>query len=116
MLVHQVLLLMLFQQGLLLMLDQQGLLLTADVGSSEVLVGTKVKGKKVEKGLKEKQKIKLEETKSSNEGENLKSRVYRTLHSRMSPSSIVQVIEKCSENQLKAIRAIGFGSMEFLKR
>ena len=30
----------------------------ADVGSSEVLVGTKVIGKKVEKGLKEKQKIK----------------------------------------------------------
>uniref|UniRef100_A0A803MAT9 Uncharacterized protein n=1 Tax=Chenopodium quinoa TaxID=63459 RepID=A0A803MAT9_CHEQI len=86
-----------------------------DVGSSEVLVGTKVKGKKVEKGLKEKQKIKLEETKSSNEGEDLKSHVYGTLHSRMSPSSIVQVIEKCSENQLKAIRAIGFGSMEFLK-
>ncbi|XP_021753699.1 uncharacterized protein LOC110719108 [Chenopodium quinoa] len=86
------------------------------VGSSEVLVGTKVKGKKVEKGLKEKQKIKLEETKSSNEGEDLKSHVYGTLHSRMSPSSIVQVIEKCSENQLKAIRAIGFGSMEFLKR
>uniref|UniRef100_A0A803M2P8 Uncharacterized protein n=1 Tax=Chenopodium quinoa TaxID=63459 RepID=A0A803M2P8_CHEQI len=85
------------------------------VGSSEVLVGTKVKGKKVEKGLKEKQKIKLEETKSSNEGEDLKSHVYGTLHSRMSPSSIVQVIEKCSENQLKAIRAIGFGSMEFLK-
>ncbi|XP_021776085.1 uncharacterized protein LOC110739911 [Chenopodium quinoa] len=88
----------------------------ADVGSSEVLVGTKVKGKKVEKGLKEKQKIKLEETKSSNEGEDLKSHVYGTLHSRMSPSSIVRVIEKCSENQLKAIRAIGFGSMEFLKR
>uniref|UniRef100_A0A803LJK4 Uncharacterized protein n=1 Tax=Chenopodium quinoa TaxID=63459 RepID=A0A803LJK4_CHEQI len=86
-----------------------------DVGSLEVLVGTKVKGKKVEKGLKEKQKIKLEETKSSNEGEDLKSHVYGTLHSRMSPSSIVQVIEKCSENQLKAIRAIGFGSMEFLK-
>uniref|UniRef100_A0A803M844 Uncharacterized protein n=1 Tax=Chenopodium quinoa TaxID=63459 RepID=A0A803M844_CHEQI len=88
---------------------------TADVGSSVVLVGTKVKGKKVEKGLKEKQKIKLEEMKSSNEGEDLKSHVYGTLHSRMSPSSIVQVIEKCSENQLKAIRAIGFGSMEFLK-
>uniref|UniRef100_A0A803M2R3 Uncharacterized protein n=1 Tax=Chenopodium quinoa TaxID=63459 RepID=A0A803M2R3_CHEQI len=77
-----------------------------DVGSSEVvvaeeklsekkqkrikLVGTKGKGKKVEKGLKEKQKIKLEETKSSNEGEDLKSHVYGTLHSRMSPSSIVQ--------------------------
>uniref|UniRef100_A0A803MPT5 Uncharacterized protein n=1 Tax=Chenopodium quinoa TaxID=63459 RepID=A0A803MPT5_CHEQI len=98
----------------------------ADVGSSEEklsekkqnrikLVGTKGKGEKVEKGLKEKQKIKLEETKSSNEGEDLKSHVYGTLHSRMSPSSIVQVIEKCSENQLKAIRAIGFGSIEFLK-
>ncbi|XP_021745536.1 uncharacterized protein LOC110711464 [Chenopodium quinoa] len=103
-----------------------------DVGSSEVvvveeklsekkqirikLVGTKGKGKKVEKGLKEKQKIKLEETKSSNEGEDLKSHVYGTLHSWMSPSSIVQVIEKCLKNQLKAIRAIGFGSMEFLKR
>uniref|UniRef100_A0A803N5V6 Uncharacterized protein n=1 Tax=Chenopodium quinoa TaxID=63459 RepID=A0A803N5V6_CHEQI len=102
-----------------------------DVGSSEVvvveeklsekkqirikLVGTKGKGKKVEKGLKEKQKIKLEETKSSNEGEDLKSHVYGTLHSWMSPSSIVQVIEKCLKNQLKAIRAIGFGSMEFLK-
>ena len=87
----------------------------ADVGSSEALVGTKVKGKKVGKGLKEKQKLKLEETKSCNEGEELKSHVYGTLYSRMSPSSIVQVIEKCSENQLKAIRAIGFGSMEFLK-
>uniref|UniRef100_A0A803N776 Uncharacterized protein n=1 Tax=Chenopodium quinoa TaxID=63459 RepID=A0A803N776_CHEQI len=61
------------------------------------LVGTKGKGKKVEKGLKEKQKIKLEETKYSNEGEDLKSHVYKTIHSRMSPSSIVKVIEKYSE-------------------
>uniref|UniRef100_A0A803MZH2 Uncharacterized protein n=1 Tax=Chenopodium quinoa TaxID=63459 RepID=A0A803MZH2_CHEQI len=83
--------------------------LAVDVGSLEG------KGKKVEKRLKEKPKIKLEETKSRNEGEDLKSHVYGTLHSRMPPSSIVQVIEKCLENQLKAIRAIGFGSMEFLK-
>uniref|UniRef100_A0A803MK09 Uncharacterized protein n=1 Tax=Chenopodium quinoa TaxID=63459 RepID=A0A803MK09_CHEQI len=86
---------------------------TADVGSAGPAADGK--GKKVEKGLKEKQKIKLEETKSSNEGENLKSHVYGTLHSQMSPSSIVQVIENCSENQLKAIRAIRFGFMEFLK-
>uniref|UniRef100_A0A803M843 Uncharacterized protein n=1 Tax=Chenopodium quinoa TaxID=63459 RepID=A0A803M843_CHEQI len=112
----------------------------ANVGSSEAvvaeeklivkkqkrikLVAIKGPGKKVKKGLIEKQLIKLEEMKSSNksqglksgnEVEGLKSHVHGTLHSQMSPSFIVQVMESVSENQLKAIRDIGFGSMEFLK-
>uniref|UniRef100_A0A803N2R5 Uncharacterized protein n=1 Tax=Chenopodium quinoa TaxID=63459 RepID=A0A803N2R5_CHEQI len=45
----------------------------------------------------------------------LKSHVHGTLHSRMSPSSIVQVMESITDNQLKAIKDIGFGSMEYLK-
>uniref|UniRef100_A0A803M1G5 Aminotransferase-like plant mobile domain-containing protein n=1 Tax=Chenopodium quinoa TaxID=63459 RepID=A0A803M1G5_CHEQI len=55
--------------------------------------------------------------KSSNEVEGLKSHIHGTLHSRMSPSSIVQVMESVllSQNKLKAVRDIGFGSMEFLK-
>uniref|UniRef100_A0A803N831 Uncharacterized protein n=1 Tax=Chenopodium quinoa TaxID=63459 RepID=A0A803N831_CHEQI len=79
------------------------------------LVATKGQGKKVKKGLKEKQMIKLEEMKSSNKSQGLKSHVHGTLHGRMSPSSIVQVMESFSENQLKADRDIGFGSIEFLK-
>uniref|UniRef100_A0A803N2R8 Uncharacterized protein n=1 Tax=Chenopodium quinoa TaxID=63459 RepID=A0A803N2R8_CHEQI len=45
----------------------------------------------------------------------LKSHVHGTLHSRMSPSSIVQVMESISDNQLKAIKDIRFGSIEYLK-
>ncbi|XP_021722521.1 uncharacterized protein LOC110690005 [Chenopodium quinoa] len=91
-------------------------------GRSIKTVVSKDKGKKVLKEplKKEKQMIKLEEMKSSNklqglksgnEVEGLKSHIHRTLHSQMSPSSIVQVMESIllSENQLKAIRAIGFG-------
>uniref|UniRef100_A0A803MU23 Aminotransferase-like plant mobile domain-containing protein n=1 Tax=Chenopodium quinoa TaxID=63459 RepID=A0A803MU23_CHEQI len=68
--------------------------------------------------------IKLEEMKSNNKSQGLKSgnevkglksHVHGTLHSRMSPSSIVQVMESVSVNQLKAVRDIGFGSMELLK-
>uniref|UniRef100_A0A803N570 Uncharacterized protein n=1 Tax=Chenopodium quinoa TaxID=63459 RepID=A0A803N570_CHEQI len=86
------------------------------------------KGKMVLKDTlkKEKQMIKVVEMKSSNElqvlksgneVEGLKSHIHGTLHSRMSPSSIVQVMESVllSQNQLKAVRDIGFGSMEFLK-
>uniref|UniRef100_A0A803N5A1 DUF1985 domain-containing protein n=1 Tax=Chenopodium quinoa TaxID=63459 RepID=A0A803N5A1_CHEQI len=60
---------------------------------------------------------KLQGLKLGNEVEGLKSHVHGTLHSWMSPSSIVQVMElvSLSENQWKAVRAIGFGSMEFLK-
>uniref|UniRef100_A0A803MX14 Uncharacterized protein n=1 Tax=Chenopodium quinoa TaxID=63459 RepID=A0A803MX14_CHEQI len=59
----------------------------------------------------------LQGLKSGNEVEGLKSHIHGTLHSRMSPSSIVQVMESVllSQNQLKAVRDIGFGSMEFLK-
>uniref|UniRef100_A0A803MR79 Uncharacterized protein n=1 Tax=Chenopodium quinoa TaxID=63459 RepID=A0A803MR79_CHEQI len=86
------------------------------------------KGKMVLKDTlkKEKQMIKVVEMKSinelqglksDNEVEGLKSHIHGTLHSRMSPSSIVQVMESVllSQNQLKAVRDIGFGSMEFLK-
>uniref|UniRef100_A0A803LVW7 Uncharacterized protein n=1 Tax=Chenopodium quinoa TaxID=63459 RepID=A0A803LVW7_CHEQI len=60
---------------------------------------------------------KLQGLKSGNEVEGLKFHVHGTLHSRMSPSSIVQVMESVSllENQFKAVRVTRFGSMEFLK-
>uniref|UniRef100_A0A803M2A1 Uncharacterized protein n=1 Tax=Chenopodium quinoa TaxID=63459 RepID=A0A803M2A1_CHEQI len=44
-----------------------------------------------------------------------KSVVYGTLRNRMSPSSVVNVVKKLSKDQLIDIRAIGFGSLEFLK-
>uniref|UniRef100_A0A803N2U6 Uncharacterized protein n=1 Tax=Chenopodium quinoa TaxID=63459 RepID=A0A803N2U6_CHEQI len=53
--------------------------------------------------------------KSIKKAEGLKSHVHGTLHSRMPPSSIVQVMESISDKQLKAIKDIGFGSMEYLK-
>uniref|UniRef100_A0A803L1U1 Uncharacterized protein n=1 Tax=Chenopodium quinoa TaxID=63459 RepID=A0A803L1U1_CHEQI len=53
--------------------------------------------------------------KSIKKAEGVKSHVHGTLHSRMSPSSIVHVMESISDKQLKAIKDIGFGSMEYLK-
>uniref|UniRef100_A0A803MQH7 Uncharacterized protein n=1 Tax=Chenopodium quinoa TaxID=63459 RepID=A0A803MQH7_CHEQI len=41
--------------------------------------------------------------------------VYGTLRNRMSPSSVVNVFKEFSKDQLTTIRAIGFGSLEFLK-
>ncbi|KAL2933204.1 hypothetical protein RDABS01_016323, partial [Bienertia sinuspersici] len=40
---------------------------------------------------------------------------YGTLRSRMSPCSVVQVVGGLTQKQLKGIRDIGFGSLEFLK-
>uniref|UniRef100_A0A803LJQ5 Uncharacterized protein n=1 Tax=Chenopodium quinoa TaxID=63459 RepID=A0A803LJQ5_CHEQI len=105
----------------------------ADVGSSGVvvaeeklsekkqkrikLVATKGKGKKVEKGVKEKQNVKFEDPDGEDvdEVQGSKSVFYGMLRNRMSPSSVVNVLKKLSEDQLIAIRAIGFGSLEFLK-
>uniref|UniRef100_A0A803MTL2 Uncharacterized protein n=1 Tax=Chenopodium quinoa TaxID=63459 RepID=A0A803MTL2_CHEQI len=82
------------------------------------LVATKGKGKKFEKGVKEKPNVKFEDP----DGEDVvdevpgsKSVVYGTLRNRMSPSSVVNVLKKLSQDQLISIRAIGFGSLEFLK-
>uniref|UniRef100_A0A803NDD1 Uncharacterized protein n=1 Tax=Chenopodium quinoa TaxID=63459 RepID=A0A803NDD1_CHEQI len=72
----------------------------ADVGSTGAavdVVTSKGQGKNVEKGVKEKQTINLEEMKSSNKLQGLKSS------------------NEVEENQLKTVRAIGFGSMKFLK-
>uniref|UniRef100_A0A803LSJ6 Uncharacterized protein n=1 Tax=Chenopodium quinoa TaxID=63459 RepID=A0A803LSJ6_CHEQI len=93
----------------------------ADVGSSGAtvdVVAIKGKGKKVEKGMKEKQNVKFEDPDGEDvvdEVQGSKSVVYGTLRNKMSPSSVVNVFKKFSEDQLIAIRAIGFGSLEFLK-
>uniref|UniRef100_A0A803MKZ8 Uncharacterized protein n=1 Tax=Chenopodium quinoa TaxID=63459 RepID=A0A803MKZ8_CHEQI len=82
------------------------------------LVATKGKGKKVEKGVKEKQNVKFEDPDGVgvvDEVQRSKSVVYGTLRNRMSPSFVVNVLKKLSEDKLIAIRAIGFGSLEFLK-
>uniref|UniRef100_A0A803MYM9 Uncharacterized protein n=1 Tax=Chenopodium quinoa TaxID=63459 RepID=A0A803MYM9_CHEQI len=82
------------------------------------LVATKVKGKKVEKRVKEKRNVKFEDPDGEDvvdEVQGSKYVVYGTLCNRMSPSSVVNVLKKLSEDQLIAIRAIGFGSLEFLK-
>uniref|UniRef100_A0A803N4L5 Uncharacterized protein n=1 Tax=Chenopodium quinoa TaxID=63459 RepID=A0A803N4L5_CHEQI len=82
------------------------------------LVATKSKGKKVEKGVKEKQIVKSEDPDGEDvvdEVQGSKFVVYGTLHNRMSPSSVVNVLKKLSEAQLIAIRAIGFRSLEFFK-
>uniref|UniRef100_A0A803M8B5 Uncharacterized protein n=1 Tax=Chenopodium quinoa TaxID=63459 RepID=A0A803M8B5_CHEQI len=82
------------------------------------LVTTKGKGKKVEKGVKEKKNVKFEDPDSEDvvdEMQGSKSVVYGTFCNRMSPSSVVNVFKKLSEDQLIAIRAIGFGSLQFLK-
>uniref|UniRef100_A0A803N9Y1 Uncharacterized protein n=1 Tax=Chenopodium quinoa TaxID=63459 RepID=A0A803N9Y1_CHEQI len=106
----------------------------ADVGSSRALVAkekisekkkkrikvvaTKGKGKKVEKRVKEKHNVKFEDPDGEDVGDEVqgsKCVVYGTLRNRMSPSSVVNVFKEFSEDQLIAIRAIGFGSLEFLK-
>ncbi|XP_021716970.1 uncharacterized protein LOC110684847 isoform X1 [Chenopodium quinoa] len=82
------------------------------------LVTTKGKGKKVKKGMKEKPNVKYEVPDGEDavdEVQGSKSVVYGTLRNRMSPSSVVNVVKKLLEDQLIAIRAIGFGSLEFLK-
>ncbi|XP_021742778.1 uncharacterized protein LOC110708862 [Chenopodium quinoa] len=82
------------------------------------VVATKGKAKKVEKRVKEKHNVKFEDPDSEDavdEVQKLKSVVYGTLRNRMSPSSVVNVNKEFSEDQLTAIRAIGFGSLEFLK-
>uniref|UniRef100_A0A803LIU2 Uncharacterized protein n=1 Tax=Chenopodium quinoa TaxID=63459 RepID=A0A803LIU2_CHEQI len=92
-----------------------------DVGSSGAttdVVATKGKGKKDEKGVKEKQNVKFEDPDGEDvvdEVQGSKSVVYGTLRNRMSPSSVVNVLKKLSKDQLIDIRAIGFGSLEFLK-
>uniref|UniRef100_A0A803MK65 Uncharacterized protein n=1 Tax=Chenopodium quinoa TaxID=63459 RepID=A0A803MK65_CHEQI len=82
------------------------------------LVATKGKGKKVEKGVKEKQNVKFEDPDGEDvvdEVQGSKSIVYGTLRNRMSPLSVVNVLKKLSGDQLIVIRAIGFESLEFLK-
>ncbi|XP_021764645.1 merozoite surface protein 1-like [Chenopodium quinoa] len=82
------------------------------------VVATKGKAKKVEKRVKEKHNVKFEDPDSEDavdEVQKSKSVVYGTLRNRMSPSSVVNVFKEFSEDQLTAIRAIGFGSLEFLK-
>uniref|UniRef100_A0A803MD13 Uncharacterized protein n=1 Tax=Chenopodium quinoa TaxID=63459 RepID=A0A803MD13_CHEQI len=82
------------------------------------VVATKGKGKKVEKRVKENHNVKFEDPDSEDvvdEVQKSKSVVYGTLRNRMSPSSVVNVFKEFSEDQLTAIRAIGFGSLEFLK-
>uniref|UniRef100_A0A803M2E3 Uncharacterized protein n=1 Tax=Chenopodium quinoa TaxID=63459 RepID=A0A803M2E3_CHEQI len=86
-----------------------------DVGSS---VATKGKGKKVEKRVKEKHNVKLEDPDGEDDVDEVqgsKCVVYGTLRNKMSPSSVVNVFKEFSVDQLIAIRAIGFGSLEFLK-
>uniref|UniRef100_A0A803N0E4 Uncharacterized protein n=1 Tax=Chenopodium quinoa TaxID=63459 RepID=A0A803N0E4_CHEQI len=80
------------------------------------------KGKKVEKRVKEKNNVKFEDPDGEDavdEVQKSKCVVYGTLRNRMSPSSVVNVFKEFSkefsEDQLIAIRAIGFGSLEFLK-
>uniref|UniRef100_A0A803LSL2 Uncharacterized protein n=1 Tax=Chenopodium quinoa TaxID=63459 RepID=A0A803LSL2_CHEQI len=106
----------------------------ADVGSSGAIVAeekisekkkkrikvvaTKGKGKKVEKRVKEKHNVKFEDPDGEDaidEVQGSKCVVYGTLRNRMLPSSVVNVCKEFSEDQLIAIRAIGFGSLEFLK-
>uniref|UniRef100_A0A803N4T6 Uncharacterized protein n=1 Tax=Chenopodium quinoa TaxID=63459 RepID=A0A803N4T6_CHEQI len=77
----------------------------ADVGSSWVVVAEEKLSEKNHK------RIKLVTTKVQGS----KSVVYGTFRNRMSPSSVVNVFKKLSEDQLIAIRAIGFGSLQFLK-
>uniref|UniRef100_A0A803MD89 Uncharacterized protein n=1 Tax=Chenopodium quinoa TaxID=63459 RepID=A0A803MD89_CHEQI len=82
------------------------------------LVTTKGKGKKVEKGVKEKKNVKFEDLDGEDvvdEVRGSKSVVYGTFRNRMSPSSVVNVFKKLSKDQLIAIRAIGFRSLQFLK-
>ncbi|XP_021752593.1 merozoite surface antigen 2-like [Chenopodium quinoa] len=82
------------------------------------VVATKGKAKKVEKRVKEKHNVKFEDPDSEDavdEVQKSKSVVYGTLRNRMSPSSVVNVFKEFFEDQLTAIRAIGFGSLEFLK-
>uniref|UniRef100_A0A803NEU2 Uncharacterized protein n=1 Tax=Chenopodium quinoa TaxID=63459 RepID=A0A803NEU2_CHEQI len=87
------------------------------VGLAQLGVDTLKKEKQMIKVVEMKSCNELQVLKSGNEVEGLKSHIHGTLHSRMSPSSIVQVMESVllSQNQLKAVRDIGFGSMEFLK-
>uniref|UniRef100_A0A803MIR1 Uncharacterized protein n=1 Tax=Chenopodium quinoa TaxID=63459 RepID=A0A803MIR1_CHEQI len=90
----------------------------ADVGSSGAVVA--VESKKISASIKPENKqkrFKLVATKGDvvNEVQGSKSVVYGTLRNRMSPSSVVIVVKKLSEDQLIAIRAIRFGSLEFLK-
>uniref|UniRef100_A0A803N740 Uncharacterized protein n=1 Tax=Chenopodium quinoa TaxID=63459 RepID=A0A803N740_CHEQI len=88
----------------------------ADAGSSGAT--TDGKGKKVEKRVKEKHNVKFEDLDGEDavdEVQGSKCVVYGTLRNRMSPSSVVNVFKEFFEDQLIAIRAIGFGSLEFLK-
>uniref|UniRef100_A0A803MW01 Uncharacterized protein n=1 Tax=Chenopodium quinoa TaxID=63459 RepID=A0A803MW01_CHEQI len=77
----------------------------ADVGSSGAVVA--------EEKLSEKKQKKIKLVAMKVQGS--KSVVYGTLRNRMSPSSVVNVFKNLSEDQLIAIRAIRFGSLEFLK-
>ncbi|KAL2929123.1 Xylose isomerase, partial [Bienertia sinuspersici] len=79
----------------------------------EKVVG-KGKEKVVGKG-KEKVVGKGKETVESEDVKVDKFGCYGTLRSRMSPSSVVQVVGGLTQKQLKGIRDIGFGSLEFLK-
>uniref|UniRef100_A0A803MVL8 Uncharacterized protein n=1 Tax=Chenopodium quinoa TaxID=63459 RepID=A0A803MVL8_CHEQI len=106
----------------------------ADVGSSGALVAeekisemkkkkikvvaTKGKGKKVEKRVKEKHNVMFEDPNGEDtvdEVQESKCVVYGTLRNRMSPSYVVNVFKEFYEDQLIAIRAIGFGSLEFFE-
>uniref|UniRef100_A0A803LAT2 Uncharacterized protein n=1 Tax=Chenopodium quinoa TaxID=63459 RepID=A0A803LAT2_CHEQI len=93
----------------------------AEAGSSGVLPRQVHQGllpRQVEKRVKEKHNVKFEDPDSEDavdEVQKSKYVVYGTLRNRMSPSSVVNVFKEFSEDQLTAIRAIGFGSLEFLK-
>uniref|UniRef100_A0A803MLV0 RNase H type-1 domain-containing protein n=1 Tax=Chenopodium quinoa TaxID=63459 RepID=A0A803MLV0_CHEQI len=86
--------------------------------------GEKILNKKVEKQKvvgKGKQKVVgkgKEKAKSDEFPKNIKAERFcfsDSLRSRMSPSSVVSVVEDCSDALLKSIRQMGFGSLEYLK-
>ncbi|KAL2939115.1 hypothetical protein RDABS01_022564 [Bienertia sinuspersici] len=84
-------------------------------GLDEEILPEEVQKEKVVGKGKEKVVGKGKETVESEDVKVDKFGCYGTLRSRMSPSSVVQVVGGLTQKQLKGIRDIGFGSLEFLK-